>query len=263
MCLLAVVFITVLSTLFVEAMGLSLSSSSIGDSQSSISLPGSGLLSNIGSGLLSNNFQGLIRNASNIISDIGSHGCLLNAIKGGSIHVEREDSLITGTDCDDFIEGDRKDNVIFAQSGDDKVYSTDGNDIIFSGTGNDRLYGGDDDDLLVAGIGSNVVDGGKGDDVLLAGAGEGLLIGGDGNDKLFAGPANTIMYGGKGANHFDCSLPVAGLARSIVMDYNPVNGDTISGECKIVNTIGSGVSNGLGSMSQITLPDTQDANVQQ
>ena len=59
-----------------------------------------------------------------------------------------------------------------------------------------------------------------------------------------------LMYGGKGANHFDCSLSALGLARSVVMDYNPSNGDTIGGPCKIVNTIGN---NGD---SSITLPDT-------
>ena len=30
----------------------------------------------------------------------------------------------------------------------------------------------------------------------------------------------------------------SGLARAIVLDYNPDNGDTISGQCKIINTIG-------------------------
>jgi hypothetical protein len=37
------------------------------------------------------------------------------------------------------------------------------------------------------------------------------------------------MYGGQGANHFDCSVSALGLAKSAVMDYNPYNGDTISG----------------------------------
>ena len=79
---------------------------------------------------------------------------------------------------------------------------------------------------------------------------KGLLAGGNGNDKLFNGAGTAVMFGGKGANHFDCSLSALGLARSVVMDYNPTNGDTISGPCKIVNTIGN---NGD---SSITLPDT-------
>jgi Ca2+-binding RTX toxin-like protein len=77
------------------------------------------------------------------------------------------------------------------------------------------------------------------------------LAGGNGNDKLFNGAGTAVMYGGKGANHFDCSLSALGLARSVVMDYNPSNGDTISGPCKIVNTIGN---NGD---SSVTLPDTK------
>jgi len=41
-----------------------------------------------------------------------------------------------------------------------------------------------------------------------------------------------------------------GLARSVVMDYNPSNGDTILGPCKIDNTIGNNCD------SAIKLPDT-------
>lgn len=62
------------------------------------------------------------------------------------------------------------------------------------------------------------------------------------------------MYGGKGANHFHCSLSALGLARSVVMDYNPSSEDTIAGPCKIVNTMGN---NGD---SSITLPDTGETS---
>jgi hypothetical protein len=47
------------------------------------------------------------------------------------------------------------------------------------------------------------------------------------------------MYGGKGANNFDCPLSALGLARNVVMDYNPSNGDALSGTCKIINTVGN------------------------
>ena len=63
---------------------------------------------------------------------------------------------------------------------------------------------------------------------------------------------DTIIGYVNNVNHFDCSLSALGLARSVVMDYNPSNGDTISGPCKIVNTIGN---NGD---STITLPDTEE-----
>jgi len=46
------------------------------------------------------------------------------------------------------------------------------------------------------------------------------------------------LDGGQGANHFDCPISLLGLARAVVLDYNPENGDTIAGQCKIVNTVG-------------------------
>jgi Ca2+-binding RTX toxin-like protein len=244
-----------------------------GDSQTTISVPGVSISSRNNDGIslpgvsLSNldlpgdrnlfgNIRDLVGNISNIISGIGDRGCIIDSIRGGSSDVEEENHLIIGTNCDDTIEADNKDNIIYAKGGDDLVYSEAGNDIVFGGTGSDRLYGGKDDDLMMGGAGSVLVDGGNGNDVILAGAGESLLVGGNGNDKIFAGPANTIMYGGKGANTFDCALPVAGLARSIVMDYNPTNGDTLSGQCKVMNTIGNSKS---GDISNLGLPDTQDS----
>jgi Ca2+-binding RTX toxin-like protein len=131
-----------------------------------------------------------------------------------------------------------------------RAFALDGDDLVYGGGLGDQVYGGEDDDLLIAGTGKSLLDGGPNDDVLMGGLGNNLLAGGNGNDKLFNGAGTAVMFGGKGANHFDCSLSALGLARSVVMDYNPTNGDTISGPCKIVNTIGN---NGD---SSITLPDT-------
>jgi Ca2+-binding RTX toxin-like protein len=131
-----------------------------------------------------------------------------------------------------------------------RAFAFDGDDLVYGGGLGDQVYGGKGDDLLIAGAGKSLLDGGPNDDVLMGGLGNNLLAGGNGNDKLFNGAGTAVMYGGKGANHFDCSLSALGLARSVVMDYNPSNGDTISGPCKIVNTIGN---NGD---STITLPDT-------
>ena len=133
-----------------------------------------------------------------------------------------------------------------------QVFALNGDDVVYGGL-NDQAYGGRDDDLLIAPTaGRNLLDGGSNDDVLIGGLGNDLLIGGKGNDKLFAGGGSTVMFGGPGANHFECVLSAIGLAKSVVMDYNPANGDTISGPCKIVNTIG----NGNTEIPQITLPDT-------
>jgi hypothetical protein len=40
------------------------------------------------------------------------------------------------------------------------------------------------------------------------------------------------MDGGPGSNGFDCG------SSSIILDYNPDNGDTIAGKCKIINNVG-------------------------
>jgi Ca2+-binding RTX toxin-like protein len=220
-----------------------------------ISLPGISIGRDNDRGIFGN-LRDIVGNISSIIGGLGDRTCIIDTIKGGSSDIEKENYLIIGTNCDDQIKSGDKDDIIYAKGGDDVVYSMKGSDIVFGGPGNDRLYGGDDDDLLIGGIGNVLIDGGKGNDILLSGAGETMLVGGDGNDKLFAGSSNTIMYGGKGANTFDCPTPVAGLARSVVMDYNPSNGDTLAGPCKVLNTIGN--SNSGNIMNQI-LPDTGDS----
>ena len=134
-----------------------------------------------------------------------------------------------------------------------QVFALDGNDLVYGGGLSDQVYGGDDDDLLIAGAGRTLIDGGPNDDTLLGGVGNGLLTGGRGNDKIFGGTGSSVMYGGRGANHFDCPLSALGLAKTVVMDYNPSNGDTISGFCKIVNTIGNGDTSDIPT---VTLPNT-------
>jgi Ca2+-binding RTX toxin-like protein len=151
--------------------------------------------------------------------------------------------------------GTNDDDIVYAGIR-EQVFTKDGNDIVYGGGLSDQVYGGNDDDLLIAGPGKTLLDGGPDDDVLLAGLGNALLVGGSGNDKLFGGTGTAVMYGGKGANHFECPLSALGLARSIVMDYNPTDGDTISGFCKIVNTQGNDKSNTIDGIPTVTLPDS-------
>jgi Ca2+-binding RTX toxin-like protein len=151
--------------------------------------------------------------------------------------------------------GTNDDDIIYAGIR-EQVFAKDGNDIVYGGGLSDQVYGGNDDDLLIAGPGKTLLDGGPNDDVLLAGLGNALLVGGSGNDKLFGGTGTAVMYGGKGANHFECPLSALGLARSIVMDYNPTDGDTMSGFCKIVNTQGNDNSNTIDGIPTVTLPDS-------
>jgi Ca2+-binding RTX toxin-like protein len=149
----------------------------------------------------------------------------------GNVETCSDATTCVGTNKDDIIYGGLREQV-FALNGNDMIYgSLDG-----------QLYGGKNDDIILVGAGHNLADGGPGDDTLLGGAGNDLLTGGSGNDKLFAGVGDSVLDGGKGANHFDCPISLLGLARAVVLDYNPDNGDTIAGQCKIVNTLGSGNS---------------------
>ena len=227
-------------------------------SSPSVTLPEAGVITG---GILGDNLiQSIIQrgNLSNIISLLTSGGCIIDRIKGGEGEIVREGNLIIGTSCDDLIIGINDDEIIFTRPGDDVVYAGDGDDIIISTVGNDRLYGGEGSDLINPGSGSNLVDGGPDDDVLLGASGSGIIAGGQGNDKIFGGTGSPIMYGGRGANHFDCPVSALGLGAGIVMDYNPSNGDTISGPCKLVNTIGG--TNSDSGLPLAGLPDTGETN---
>src|SRR5688572_5473219 len=136
---------------------------------------------------------------------------------------------------------------MYADRTTNEIIAVRGNDIVFADSADTRIYGGNDDELLIAVRGNESVDGGPHDDVLLAGAGSDLLVGGEG--------------GGKGANHFDCSISALGLARSVVIDYNPSNGDTIAGPCKLVNTLDdSNKSERIKGIPQTPLPDTGETS---
>lgn len=152
--------------------------------------------------------------------------------------------------------GTNNDDIIYPGAG-ELVFARGGNDIVF-GAFNDQIYGANGNDIIHLGAGHSLAAGASGDDSLFAGTGGGLLSGGPGNDKLFAGPVFTTMNGGGGANHFTCPLSVAGLARSVVLDYNPANGDTLSGSCSLVNTIGNNQNN--NNTPNITLPDSGDTS---
>jgi Ca2+-binding RTX toxin-like protein len=165
--------------------------------------------------------------------------CIADGLTGGT-GIKERGRLIIGTNCNDKIKGNNKAQIIYTLAGTDRVFAKGGNDIIYGGSGTDRLYGEKGDDIINAGAGGNLLDGGPGNDALAGGVGNDLLVGGDGNDQFLAGPGSTIMEGGKGSNSFDCGLVVG---KSIVLDYNPDNGDTIAGQCKIVNNIGTDTPN--------------------
>ncbi len=173
------------------------------------------------------------------IDKLSDATCLNDGLTGGPSEIKRKGHLIIGTPCSDKIEGDGDDEIIYTLGGIDRVFAGMGNDIIYGGFGDNRLYGERDDDIIMPGGGSNLVDGGPGNDVLFGALGNNLLLGGDGNDQLIAGIGTTIMDGGPGSNGFDCG------ASSMVLDYNPDNGDTIAGKCKIVNNVGIDISSDI------------------
>lgn len=200
----------------------------------------------IGNGTIRNiikNLAGFLKSSRDLVEsrsldDIKQSKCIAEGLTGGD-GIKERGRLIIGTNCNDKIKGNNKDEIIYTLAGTDRVFAKGGNDIIYGGPGTDRLYGEKGDDIINAGVGGNLLDGGPGNDVLAGGAGNDLEVGGSGDDQLLAGLGSTIMEGGTGSNSFDCGLVPA---KSIVLDYNPDNGDTISGQCKIVNNVGLSTS---------------------
>ena len=182
------------------------------------------------------------------ISSFSDAKCVSSAITGGNDGIDEKGLLIIGTNCDDKIKGSDKDEIIYTLGGVDSVFANGGNDIVYGGSGYDRIYGEKGDDILIAGAGENLLDGGPGSDVLTGGIGSNLLVGGDGSDDLIAGSGTTVMYGGTGSNSFDCG---AQQGKTIVLDYDPNEGDTIAGQCRIVNNVGIHIPNDI----EITPPD--------
>jgi Ca2+-binding RTX toxin-like protein len=197
--------------------------------------------------------------SASIPDNITSINRLGNIIQGLSLSPESttSGSVITCRPVTSCIGTNNTDTIMAGIS--EQVFGLKGNDMIF-GAADDQLYGDGGNDIILSGAGNSLADGGSGDDVLTGGVKHSLLIGGRGNDKLFAGPGDTVMEGGSGANHFDCPLSVAGLARSMVLDYNPANGDTISGKCTLVNNVGPPGGGVRGATPKITLPDTGETS---
>jgi len=194
-------------------------------------------------------------------SPLGNTKCIVSVLKGGASNVTIKENLIIGTDCDDMILGDGGNNIIFTLAGNDEANGGNGNDIIYAGSGEDRMYGAKGNDVLVGGLGTNLLDGGPGDDMILGGPGNDLLIGGPGDDVITAGAGTSIMYGGPNADKFDCGSTIASSSAAIVMDYNPNEGDTITGKCKLVNTVGDAQNannNNSNNIPNINLPNTGD-----
>ena len=111
------------------------------------------------------------------------------------------------------------------------VYAKSSDDLVSGSNGDDTIFGQAGDDILQGNSGKDRIDGGSANDVVVGGLNEDFLSGGDGNDRLFGDENNDILQGGKGADQFDC-----GEGTDTVLDYGASQGDTISGNCEIVNS---------------------------
>ena len=111
------------------------------------------------------------------------------------------------------------------------VYAKSSDDLVSGSNGDDTIFGQAGDDILQGNPGKDRIDGGAGNDVVVGGVAEDFLSGGDGDDRLFGDESNDILQGGRGADQFDC-----GAGTDTVLDYSSSQGDTISGNCEIVNT---------------------------
>jgi RTX toxins and related Ca2+-binding proteins len=161
-----------------------------------------------------------------------------NAISGSDI----PKNLIVGSSCvnDCPTIGTNKDDIIYGVPvADVTIYGLKGNDVIAGGSGNTKLYGGDGNDEINGAAGNALIAGGEGDDVLFGGTGTNTLIGGPGNDQLYAGASSDTLIGGPGADYFNCGTQTAAggsPSSAVVLDFNPIDGDTKSTNCKYVFT---------------------------
>jgi RTX calcium-binding nonapeptide repeat (4 copies) len=161
----------------------------------------------------------------------------------GSIRFDNEIICKAATTC----LGTDDDDIIFAGAA-SLVFGLKGDDIIFGALG-DHIFGNGGDDLILAGPGNTLIDGGRGDDVLKGGLGRTLAVGGPGDDKILSGAGTTVMAGRGGVNTFDCR---GVLATTIVLDFQPENGDIQTGRCTIINPAKAEE----GALPGLTLPDT-------
>jgi Ca2+-binding RTX toxin-like protein len=134
-----------------------------------------------------------------------------------------EDDLCVGTDHSETI-------LLFAD--DDRAYAEGGDDIVMGGSNEDIIFGNGGEDLLNGNFGDDKIDGGGRNDILIGAENDDILSGEDGDDTLFGETGNDILKGGPGADKFIC-----GPLIDTVLDYTPSQGDTISNDCEIVNTI--------------------------
>jgi Ca2+-binding RTX toxin-like protein len=139
---------------------------------------------------------------------------------------------MVGTLGPDLCVGTDKSETILLFADDDRAYGEGGDDIVMGGLNDDIIFGNGGEDLLNGNFGDDKIDGGGRNDILIGAENDDILSGEDGDDTLFGETGNDILKGGPGADKFIC-----GPLIDTVLDYTPSQGDTLSNDCEIVNTI--------------------------
>jgi Ca2+-binding RTX toxin-like protein len=202
--------------------------------------------------------------SSDTIKAYGGNDLIFGLGGSDSLYGGVDDDIIYGGTGNDNIYGWYGENRLFGQDGDDVIFATDdgssgGCNYIRGGSGDDRvnvsrcstIYGESGADTINAngeavhkvygGSGGDTITidtdvpsqayGGTGNDVL-TNEFEGALFGESGDDILVADDwegVMTEMTGGDGADQFRC-----GSGYETIHDYNPDEGDTLSGDCDVV-----------------------------
>jgi Ca2+-binding RTX toxin-like protein len=139
---------------------------------------------------------------------------------------------IVGTVGPDLCIGTDHSETILLFADDDRAYAEGGDDIVMGGANDDLIFGNGGEDLLNGNFGNDKIDGGGRNDILIGADDDDILSGEDGDDTLFGEIGNDILKGGLGADKFIC-----GPLIDTVLDYTPSQGDTLSNDCEMVNTI--------------------------
>jgi Ca2+-binding RTX toxin-like protein len=140
--------------------------------------------------------------------------------------------MMVGTLGPDVCIGTDNSETILLLADDDKAYAEGGDDIVMGGPNEDIIFGNGGEDLLNGNFGNDKIDGGGRNDILIGADDDDILSGEDGDDTLFGEIGNDVLKGGPGADEFIC-----GPLIDTVLDYTPSQGDTLSNDCEIVNTL--------------------------
>jgi Ca2+-binding RTX toxin-like protein len=162
-----------------------------------------------------------------------NNGRQLELLRNCAIEEENVNGrMMVGTLGPDLCVGTDNSETILLFADDDRAYGEGGDDIVMGGANEDIIFGNGGEDLLNGNFGDDKIDGGGRNDILIGADDDDILSGEDGDDTLFGEIGNDILKGGPGADEFIC-----GPLIDTVLDYTPSQGDTLSNDCEIVNTI--------------------------